>query len=315
MDKLVWTEPTIDILSDFRSLPYRGSDTSWVNLFLLRRKYKLEIAVHDGVLYRYYHGKSPNRQGYGFPLSVKEFDPEKVFKMIRQDARDRAGIRFCLCDEGQKEVLSNHFDIKWESEQGDNDYIYEGEKWLNFSGRKYHHLKYRLNSFNRIHTDISYHPIDSADRLKDAMKVSQIWQDEHENKQMPDEDLKEELKCITEVADHWQELGMVGGVLYVKDAPVAMTMASFLSTDCVDFHFDKAVGQFASTGATVASRRQFATVDVAQGRKYFNLEEDMNIPGLRQSKETYRPVLKLAKYYGGKIYVRDGIIAFGLRKM
>jgi len=299
MDKLMWSAPTIDELKNFKTLPFKGSDTSWINIYLLRRKYKTEIAVKDGVLFRYYHGKTPNRQGYGFPLSVKEPDHEKVFDLLKEDAKDRGELKFCLCDEGQKEILLKYFDLEWQSEIGDNDYIYEGEKWIAFSGRKYNHLRNRMNGFNRRYEDVTYYPIDSEKRLQDAMHVAMVWQDEHVNEEMPSDEHKEELDCITEVADHWQEMGMTGGVLYVKDSPVAMTMASFLSTDSVDFHFDKAVGEYAAVGATVVSRRRFAMDDIAKGRPYFNLEEDMNIPGLRQSKETYRPAFKYAKYYGG----------------
>ncbi|MBO4904345.1 MAG: DUF2156 domain-containing protein [Lachnospiraceae bacterium] len=300
MDKLAWTTPTIDILKDFRTLPFRGSDTSSVNIFLLRRKYKLEVAVHDGVLYRYYHGKNPNRQGYGFPLSSEGFDPDKVFQMIEKDAKDRKGLRFCLCDEGQKEIVSGHFDIEWQTEQGDNDYIYEASKWVDFAGRKYHRLKHRINSFNRLYPDARYYPINSWKRLDDALEVARIWQVEHVEKGMPDDELEEEQKSILEAAKYWDELGMTGGVLYVNGLPVAATMASFLSTDSMDFHFDKAISPFASAGATVVSRRHFAASDIDQGRQYYNLEEDMNIPGLRQSKETYRPMLKFPKYYGEK---------------
>lgn len=300
MEKLVWSPPTIETLRNFRTLPFRGSDTSWVNLFLLRRKYKLEIAAHDGVLYRYYHGKNENRQGYGFPLSAKPLDAEKVFRVLRRDAEERDSIKFCLCDEGQKKMLSNFFTIKWQSNPGDDDYIYEREKWLDFAGRKYHRLKSRVNRFNRLYPEAAYFPIDNAERLRDALHVARIWQEEHEETELPREELDEEQNAITDATTHWRELGMAGGVLYVKGAPVAATMASSLSTDCMDFHFDKAVGQYAVAGATVVSRRHFAASNIAQGRPYFNLEEDMNIPGLRQSKETYRPVCKVPKYFGGE---------------
>ncbi len=299
MEKLVWTKPTIELLKDFKTLPYRGSDTSWVNLFLLRRKYKLEIAVHDGVLFRYYHGKEKNRQGYGFPLSAAPCDMEKALRLLKNDAQERDGIRFCLCGEGQKEVLSEYFDIEWNSEPGDNDYVYEREKWPDFAGKQYYRLRNRANLFNRTYPGASYHLIDNESRLQDALQVAYIWQEEHKNEEMPDEELDEEQSCIDEAVENWLELGMTGGVLYVDGAPVAATMASFLSDDCIDFHFDKAISQFALNGATVVSRRHFAASDIVRGRKYFNLEEDMNIPGLRQSKETYRPVFKLAKYYGG----------------
>lgn len=301
MDKLVWTTPTLDLLKDFRELPFRGSDTSWVNVYLLRRKYGLEIAVHDGVLFRRYHGKTPNRQGYGFPLSANGFDAGKVFELLRQDAESRGGIRFCLCDGEQKEAVSAFFDLEWDSDPGDDDYIYEREKWIGLAGGRYSHLRNRANLFHRTYPGSSWFPIDGTERLQDALRVAQTWQEEHQGlPEMPAADLELEQSCILDAAGHWEELGMTGGVLYVEGVPVATTMASFLSTDSLDFHFDKAVGPYAAAGATVVSRRHFAASGIVQGRPFFNLEEDVNIPGLRQSKGTYRPVLKLSKYHGGK---------------
>jgi hypothetical protein len=301
MDKLVWTTPTIDVLQDFRSLPFRGSDTSWVNLYLLRRKYKLEIAVHDGVLFRFYHGKTPNRQGYGFPLSANGFDAGKAFRLLEQDAESRGGIQFCLCDGGQKEIVSAFFGMEWDSDPGDADYIYERGKWIGFAGQKYHRLRNRMHSFNRLYPGAVYFPIDGLQRLQDALRVARIWQEEHQGlEEMPADDLEEEQNCILDAAEHWEELGMTGGVLYVEGEPVATTMASFLSADSLDFHFDKAVGPFAAAGATVVSRRHLAASGIGRDRPFFNLEEDVNIPGLRQSKETYRPVLKFSKFFGGK---------------
>ena len=300
MNALAWTAPTIDALKDFRSLPCKGSDTSWVNLFLLRRKYKLEIAVHDGVLFRCYHGKTPNRQGYGFPLSAGALDADKAFRLLRRDAERRGGVRFCLCDDGQKEIVSRFFDIGWGSDPGDDDYVYEREKWIDFAGKRYHHLRNRINLFNRLYPGADYFPIDDPKRLGDALRVAQIWQEEHQGlPEMPAADLDEEQRGIADAAEHWRELGMIGGVLYVGGSPVATTLASLLSTDGVDFHFDKAVGPFAAAGATVVSRRRFAASGLAAGRPFLNLEEDVNMPGLRQSKETYRPVMKLHKYHGG----------------
>lgn len=299
MDKLVWTTPTIEILRNFQSLPFKGSDTSWVNVYILRRKYKLEIAVNDGVLFRYYHGKTPNRQGYGFPLSLGKLDADKAFQMLRQDAERRGGARFCLCDDSQRQTVSDFFELEWATDRGDDDYVYEREKWIDFAGKVYQRLRNRMNLFNRLYPGSTYSPIDDPKRLEDALHVSRIWQEERQGRGMPVDELDEEQSCIMDAAEHWRELGMTGGVLYVDGSPVATTMASFLSADSVDFHFDKAIGPYAAAGATVVSRRCFAASGVVGGRPFFNLEEDVNIPGLRQSKETYRPVMKIAKYHGG----------------
>ena len=301
MDKLVWIAPDLEVLREFRVLPWRGSDTSWVNVYLLRRKYGLEIAVKDGVLFRYYHGKAPNRQGYGYPLAGNGFDAGKVFQILERDAERRGGIGFCLCDAGQKETVPGFFGLEWEADPGDEDYIYEREKWVDFAGKKYQRLRNRANLFNRLYPEAIFCPIDGPERLRDALRVAEEWQEEHQGlEEMPAADLEEEQRCILDAVEHWKELGMTGGVLYVDGVPVATTMASLLSDDCLDFHFDKAVGAYAAAGATVVARRHLAASGIGRGRRYFNLEEDVNIPGLRQSKETYRPVSKLVKYYGGK---------------
>jgi len=46
---------------------YIGSDASFANVYLLRKKYGTLIAVQDGFLFRYYNGQG-SRRGYAFPL-------------------------------------------------------------------------------------------------------------------------------------------------------------------------------------------------------------------------------------------------------
>jgi hypothetical protein len=93
-------------------------------------------------------------------------------------------------------------------------------------------------------------------------------------------------------------LGLFGGVLYVAGVPAAMTMASAISSQCIDVHFEKAVGTFAAEGAFAAVNQAFASSEAAVPYPYINREEDMGIPGLRQVKEAYRPAFKVEKYYG-----------------
>lgn len=91
---------------------------------------------------------------------------------------------------------------------------------------------------------------------------------------------------------------MMGGVLYVDGDPVAMTMASVLSSQCLDVHFEKATGVFAADGAFSVINQCFAASEEAREYTYLNREEDLGIAGLRKAKESYQPCLKLEKYYG-----------------
>ena len=107
-----------------------------------------------------------------------------------------------------------------------------------------------------------------------------------------------ELAHIRKAAEYWEALGLFGGVLYAEGLPVAMTMASAISRQAIDVHFEKAVGAFAAEGAFAAINQAFAASDAAAPYSYVNREEDMGMPGLRKAKEAYRPAFKVEKYYG-----------------
>ena len=74
-----------------------GSDTSPVNIYLLRKKYNIEVAESNGVLFRRYNGSNINRRGYSFPLSANIFDLNKAIRILAEDSTERGeNLRFCL---------------------------------------------------------------------------------------------------------------------------------------------------------------------------------------------------------------------------
>ena len=84
----------------------------------------------------------------------------------------------------------------------------------------------------------------------------------------------------------------------MEDRPVAFTLASILSSQCLDVHFEKAIGDYARDGAYAVINQRFASSEEASAYKYINREEDMELPGLRKAKESYRPAFKVKKYSG-----------------
>lgn len=290
MLRLDWRAPSIERIED-NSL---GSDTSSVNLYMLRNKYGTEVAEQDGILFRRYAGEPLNRKGYGFPLSAAAFDLDKAIAALRYDARERGeSLRFCACDEKQRKALDEVCAIHWKSCSEDSDYIYKRESLAKLSGRKLHRKKNHVNHFWRLYPEAVYLPL-TAERLSDALKVAEQWKAERQD----ETEAQEEWLCIQDVAAHWEQLGMMGGVLYVDGAPVAMTMASVLSPQCLDVHFEKATGVFAADGAFSVINQCFAASEEAREYTYLNREEDLGIAGLRKAKESYQPCLKLEKYYG-----------------
>ena len=75
---------------------YTGSDASFANIFLLRKKYGTQIALQDGFLFRYYNGVG-SRRGYAFPLG--EGDVSAAIALIVEDACESGRpLEFCLVE-------------------------------------------------------------------------------------------------------------------------------------------------------------------------------------------------------------------------
>lgn len=290
MIKLNWHAPNIGLLLN-SSL---GSDTSPVNIYLLRGKYNIEVAELNGIFFRRYNGANINRRGYGFPLSANIFDLNKAIRILADDSQERGEIfSFCLCSEKQCKEIDKFCSVDWKSFGGDSDYIYSRENFARFSGKKFHAKKNHFNKFIKTYAEVKYLNL-TPDLLPDALNIAEQWLSEHED----DNTLQSELSNIRETVDNWEKFGMKGGILYADGEPAAMIMFSALSEQCIDVHFEKSTNKFAADGAFAAINKFMASSKDLQAYKYINREEDMGIIGLQKSKESYRPDFKLKKYYG-----------------
>ena len=291
-----WKLPDTALPVLFHGAQTLGSDTSPVNLFLFSDILHTEVAVQDGILFRYFQGNSDNCRGYGAPLAACDFDSAKVLNVLRRDAERRdVPLSFCAFDERQTKIFDGLCNIRWSSRDGDGDYIYKRESLAQLSGKKLHAKKNLVNRFWRLYPDASYQPI-TKENIADALTVAEQWFAERAEEGL-DADMSE-LAHIRKAAEYWEALALFGGVLYAEGLPVAMTMASAISRQAIDVHFEKAVGTFAAEGAFAAINQAFAASDAAAPYSYVNREEDMGMPGLRKAKEAYRPAFKVEKYYG-----------------
>lgn len=291
MLKLNWHEPNFIAQRNFSP----ASDTSTANLYLLRKKYNIEIAESDGILFRRYNGSTANRRGYGFPLSDKNFDLNAAIELLKEDSELRGeNLRFCLCSDEQRAELDKIISVDWHSFDGDSDYIYKREDFAQLSGRKFHRKKNFVNRFKRLYPDAKYFPL-TVENLPDALQVAEKWFAEHDD---DDVSLQSELMSIHEVVANWKSLDMKGGVIYADGEPAVMIMFSILNEQCLDVHFEKATNKFAADGAFAVVNQCMASSKETATCEYVNREEDMGIIGLKKSKESYRPIFKIKKYYG-----------------
>ena len=268
-----------------------ASDASFANIYLLRNKYSTKISRYKDFIIRKYSGKGA-RCGYTFPLG--KGDVAKALAEIEKDAKECGErLQFAFVTEEQKEVLENAMPARfcYSSDAGDSDYIYLRSELASLSGKAFHKKKNHFSKFVRTYPDYKYYEI-GACNIYDAQKVADAWYYEH----LQDEDASQlaEYKAIKEALDNFEELGLIGGIIYVNDSPCAMTIASKINENTVDVHFEKAVGEYALNGGYAAINKLFSKK--LDGVTWLNREEDIGIEGLRKAKLSYRPKIMLKKY-------------------
>lgn len=291
---LEWLTPQIEdgrwIMDIVRKSECMGSDTSFANIYLLRNKYDIQVCHYRDFLIRHYNGFN-GRKGYTFPLGSG--DIEKALRHIEEDAVSRGEeLSFCLLTEGQKQLLEKMMPdrLEFTTDQGDSDYIYSRQSLAALSGRAYHKKKNHFSKFTRTYPDYRFEELGCVN-LDDARTVEDAWYYEH--LQTEDESQLKEYEAIKEALDNFDELELKGGIIYVNDTPVAMTIASVVSEQVCDIHFEKAIGESVVNGAYAAINRCFAqTLDY----QWINREEDIGIEGLRKAKMSYHPEIILKKY-------------------
>ena len=268
-----------------------ASNASFANIYLLRNKYSTKISRYKDFIIRKYSGKGA-RCGYTFPLG--KGDVAKALAEIEKDAKECGErLQFAFVTEEQKEVLENAMPARfcYSSDAGDSDYIYLRSELASLSGKAFHKKKNHFSKFVRTYPDYKYYEI-GACNIYDAQKVADAWYYEH----LQDEDASQlaEYKAIKEALENFEELGLIGGIIYVNDSPCAMTIASKINENTVDVHFEKAVGEYALNGGYAAINKLFS--EKLDGVTWLNREEDIGIEGLRKAKLSYRPKIMLKKY-------------------
>ena len=287
-----------------------GSDSALGNVFLLQPKYNTELKIQNNILIRKYFG-TENRFGYAFPLPLSNPPAgdylSQAISYIFQQNLDKTDIHFCLCTQDQKNELDAclrqnfpTFKINWKTTRDDCDYIYLQEKLASLSGSALQKKKNHISQFLRKYEgEWEYKSFPEFDIADDILAVEENWFNERSNdieKAFDSAALSLEKESIKVALENAALLKLTGGVLYLNGKPAAMTLASPISENTLDVHFEKALSFAAMNGAYAVINNLF--VKTCTNYKYINREEDMGVEGLRKAKLSYKPEILLDKFYG-----------------
>ncbi len=265
---------------------------TFTNLFMWREMLNLHWATEDGVLYviAHWRGKISAWQ----PIGAQENLQDAITKIIQFFAEQKQDVSFVGLEKSFADELEKYPHAKFDiTVDRDNfDYVYLSQDLINLSGRKFHGKKNHLNAFRKEHPDAVYLPI-SEEIIPKCRDELNLWYTTHKRDNPDDPFIGYEQAAIHEIFDHFDAFKLKGGAILIDDRVVAFTFGEKLNSDTAVIHVEKADPNV--RGIYVAINQSFVAHEWSE-MAYINREEDMGIDGLRQAKESYRPVKMIEKF-------------------
>ncbi|MHC1760364.1 MAG: DUF2156 domain-containing protein [Negativicutes bacterium] len=284
-----------------RAFNRRYYDNSWftfTNLLIWRENYSTAWALQDESLF-------VRLQANGLIYFLPAFTPPEKSFVLAVDAVVQQsqvyGDKFLM--KGLSPEMCSEVETAWpgrfrmEPQREYFDYLYRAEDLRTLAGRKYHSKRNFVNRFRAEHSDWQYEPL-TTDSGEDCLQVAAAW---CENRNCDaDAVLSGEYRAIEEALQHFDVLGLRGGIIRLAGRPVAFSFGEMLNADTMVIHMEKADP---SVQGLYAMINQECCRNAWGDVQFINREEDMGEDGLRKAKESYYPVRLVEKY---KIFLREG---------
>ena len=268
--------------------PRRNCDLSFSNLCSWRFLYNTQFAILDGYLLL----KFWVEEELVYMMPIGNGDLKKVLEALIEDAHQE-GKPFCLLGicSGMCSELETFMPGKFQftADRDYADYLYHRTDLATLSGKKLQAKRNHVNKFKRTY-NYEYTPI-TPDRIQECLELEAIWCkanncDQHEG-------TGNERRALVYALHHFDELGLMGGILHVDGKIVAFTFGMPINQDTFGVHVEKA--DTSIDGAYAMINHEFAK-HIPEQYIYINREEDLGIEGLRKAKLSYQPAIILDKY-------------------
>lgn len=268
----------------------RSADFAFGNMFLWDEKYKQFVCRHGNrVVTLVCAGDTPF-----FPFPIGSGALTATIEAMAEHARFY-GFPFLLhgVEEHHKAELEKLFPGRFEfkHERDYDDYLYLAEKLSSLSGKKLHGKRNHINRFESAY-NWAFRPLEKS-LFSQCLEVLEQWQAEVEQ---GTELIADECRAITRAFENFEDLGLIGGALFVEESLAAFTIGERISSDTFNVHFEKARSHI--DGAYPMINREFVrhVLQLIPELKYINREDDMGLENIRRAKKSYYPDMMVEKY-------------------
>ncbi len=278
---------------------YLNCDLSFSNICSWHFLYDTEFAVvNDNLLIRFW---IENRKRVAYMMPLGKGDITESLRLLEEDSL-RQGHALCLLGitPDAKAILDQ---LKpgaflYIPERDYFDYIYLREELATLKGKKFQSKRNHINNFNKKY-NYKYVPL-TEDLVPECLELECKWYRAN-LKEGEEEALTFERRSMIYALENFRELDLTGGGLCVEGQIAAFTFGSPINHNTFGVHVEKADVNY--EGAYAVINKEFAS-RIPEQYLYVNREEDLGIPGLRQAKLSYNPVILLEKSAAIKKHIK-----------
>lgn len=275
----------------FRTENSSSADYCYGNIFMWDKRYKQKTAIIGGRLVTLIGGMSEDY--FSFPVGSGDIAP--AFDFMHEYCLEK-GIKLKLCgvEAEHKALMEKAFPEKFTftADRDFFDYIYPIDALISYPGK---HLHAKKNHCNRFENENEWSFVTlTPELIPDCISMLDEWTKmEYERLSYG---IIDEHEAILRGFEHFDALGLEGGVLLIGGKVSGFAIGERLSDNCFCEHFEKAFTDI--PGAYPMVCREFAKMIKATHPEicYVNREDDLGSEPLRKSKLSYQPERLLEKY-------------------
>ncbi|MBI5400125.1 DUF2156 domain-containing protein [Candidatus Saganbacteria bacterium] len=168
------------------------------------------------------------------------------------------------------------------------DYLYETKVLAELKGRRFDGKRNHIKRFRLRHQNYTYQPLQPEAETACLQLFEEWFAARQESRHFPRLARTAQRQALVKAFKYFKEINCRGGVLKIEDQVKGFIMGSPLNDRTISVHFQyghPSVQGIFPTLLWEACNKTFADFNC------LNLEQDLGIPGLRQSKLSYSPEL------------------------
>lgn len=271
---------------------YNECNSNIVALLMWNHVYAVNVEFHEHfalILIQY-------AQSYAWlmPFCEKKDRLEALNAMKKYSQKHHFPFEIHGMTQEFKQFCEIHESLIYHEEINAFDYVYDAFMHRHLKGKKMQKRRNHFNAFlSLVQNNFIYKPLEDSD-IPFIFSFLDKW-----IKQRPfHETLNQEILGIQYLLNHFDELNLCGGCIYIHHQLEAFCIASHLTLDTLQIHVEKANHEI--RGIYVALSKYFLMDHEAI--LYINREDDMGIENIRKAKHDLHPLYQIKKYtaFAGK---------------